>query len=74
VVLQGTALVGAFTFSFSAHGKRGEWHVAVTTPGGITSERETQEDKPYGLLNEMLVAALDSASHQRIPAPAGAQR
>jgi hypothetical protein len=74
MLLKGEALIGTFTFTFAAHGKRGEWHVTVTAPGGMTSECETQEATPYALLNEMLADACDSASHQRIPAPVGAQR
>ena len=74
MVLQGTALIQSYTFSFAAHGKRGEWHVAVTAPGGITSECETREATPYGLLDQMLLDALGTASHTRIAAPVGARR
>jgi hypothetical protein len=73
MLLQGTALVGSFTFIFSVSGKRNDWKVSVTSPSGITDERETNELTPYSLFNTMLASASDRASHQRIPAP-GAQR
>jgi hypothetical protein len=74
MVLQGTALVGTFTFSFSVSGKRNDWKITITSPNGVVDERETDAAGPYSLFNDMLANACDHASHSRIPAPAGAQR
>jgi hypothetical protein len=74
MLLQGTALIGSFTFAFAIHGNRNDWKVTVTSPNGVVDERETDEAAPYSLFSEMLVNASDSATHQRIAAPIGAQR
>ena len=74
MLLKGEALIQSFTFGFSIHGQRGDWKVMITAPGGVVDERETKEAVPYLLFNEMLADACETASHNRIPAHAGAGR
>ena len=74
MVIRGEALIQSFTFSFAVHGQRNDWRVTVTAPGGVASEHETQEATWFPLFNEMLAAASETASHNRIPAHAGARR
>ena len=74
MVIRGEALIQSFTFAFTIHGQRNDWHLTVTAPGGAASECETQDATWFPLLNEMLAAACETASHNRIPAHAGARR
>lgn len=75
MLLKGEALIHSITIGFSASGEAGAWKINVSAPGNITSESETAESTPYGLLDEMLTAAFDACC-RRFPerAPRGARR
>jgi hypothetical protein len=61
------ALIGTVTMTGSVSGKRNEWSVSVTGPGGVTKTDETVEKDWSPLLNEMLAAAHDDAICRRFP-------
>jgi hypothetical protein len=61
------ALVGTITLTGTVSGKRGEWAVTITAPGGITRSDETVEKDWAPLFNEMLAAAHEAAIRQRFP-------
>ena len=65
MLLKGEALIESYTLGFAVHGKRNEWTVTITLPGGIVDERETDEASPYILLNEMLTDGYQAACRQR---------
>ena len=62
MVIRGEALIQNFTFGFTIHGQRNDWHVTVTAPGDAVDERETRDATWFPLLNEMLAAASENAS------------
>lgn len=71
MLLRGEALIQSFTIGFSVSGERGNWRVTTNAPGGVVSECETQEATWFLLFNDMLADAYETASHNKIPAPAG---
>jgi hypothetical protein len=76
MLIKGEMLRGSFTLTFSMHRpSRNQWTIAVAAPGGVTDEREIRATEiPYALLDDILTAAYQSASHQRIPNPVGARQ
>jgi hypothetical protein len=60
MLLKGEALIHSITIGFTVNGEAGAWNINVSAPGNITSESETAENTPYGLLDEMLSAAFDT--------------
>ena len=52
--IKGEALEGTITVSFTISGKRGEWRVSITAPGGIVTEDETVEASWDQLFKELL--------------------
>ena len=65
--IRGEALVDTVTLTFAISGKRGEWAVTITQPGGIVTEDETVEASWYPLFTEMLRAAFENANRRRFP-------
>jgi hypothetical protein len=56
MLVSGNALVHSFTLQFVIHGERGKWRLTLSGPGPLKLERETRDDSPYVLLDEMLTA------------------
>lgn len=69
-----SALVGTVTVSGTISGKKNEWTVSMTAPGGIVTTDETVEAGPYVLFSEMLRAAVENANRRRFPERQGAIR
>jgi hypothetical protein len=67
MVLRGEALIGAYTFTYSVHGQRGQWEVSITAPGNITKSDETTERTWFPLFSEMLGEAYHAAQKKRFP-------
>ena len=65
MLIKGEALIDSVTLAFTVSGKRGEWKVSVTAPGGTATEDETVEATWYLLLNEMLLAAYETVRRKR---------
>jgi hypothetical protein len=65
MLIKGEALISTVTLNFAVHGKRHEWTVTVTAPGGISKTDETVERHWAPLLDEMLVAAHDAVLRNR---------
>ena len=61
------ALIGTVTLKGTVSGKRNEWMISVTSPGGITKTNETVEKDWAPLLNEMLAAAHEATIKRRFP-------
>jgi hypothetical protein len=68
MLIRGEALIDTITLAFTIGGKRGEWSVSITAPGGVVTSDETTEKTWYPLLTEMLAAAFESANRRRFPA------
>jgi hypothetical protein len=66
MLIRGEALIDTITLAFTISGKRREWSVTITAPGGMTQD-ETVAAIWYPLLNEMLAAAFESANRRRFP-------
>ncbi|MGA7209624.1 MAG: hypothetical protein WBV76_14780 [Pseudolabrys sp.] len=67
MLIRGEALIDTITLAFTISGKRGEWSVSITAPGGVVTSDETTEKTWYPLLTEMLAAAHDAAIKRRFP-------
>jgi hypothetical protein len=67
MLIKGDVLIQSITLNFSIHGKRNEWTVAITAPGGVVTEDETVEATWYPLFTELLSTAYESACRQRFP-------
>ena len=67
MLIRGEALIDTITLAFTISGKRREWSVTITAPGGIMTQDETVAATWYPLLNEMLAAAFESANRRRFP-------
>ena len=61
------ALIGTVTLTGSVSGKRNEWTVSITAPGGFTKTDETTEKTWFPLFSEMLAAASEAALRRRFP-------
>ena len=67
MLIRGEALIGTVTVAFAVSGRRNEWMVSITSPGGVTKSGETVEKDWAPLLNEMLADAHDDAIRRRFP-------
>ena len=67
MLIRGEALIDTITLAFTISGKRGEWSVSITAPGGVVTSDETTEKTWHPLLTEMLAAAHDAAIKRRFP-------
>ena len=65
MLIKGEVLSGTITVSFTISGKRNEWEVTITAPGGIVTTSETVELTPYPLFSEMLRTAVENANRRR---------
>ena len=72
MLLKFEALIGTVTLTGTVSGKRNEWSVTVTTPGGSSKTDETVERDWAPLLNEMLASAHDAVIRKRFPERQGA--
>jgi len=61
VLIRGEALMHSFTLEYSAHGEAGLWDVSVKSPGCAPLQRQTYDETPYKLLDQMLTAAFESS-------------
>jgi hypothetical protein len=57
------ALVGTLTGTVS--GKRGEWAVTTTAPGGVVTADETTARTWFPLFSEMLATDFENANRRR---------
>jgi hypothetical protein len=67
MLLKGEALIGAYTFAYAVSGKRGDWTVTITSPGGIKTEDTTVERTWHALFSEMLSESYHAAQKKRFP-------
>lgn len=67
MLLKFEALIGTITLTGSVSGKRGEWCVSITAPGGVVTSDETTERTWFPLFSEMLSAAFENANRRRFP-------
>ena len=67
MLLKFEALIGTVTLTGTVSGKRGEWAVTITAPGGHTKTDETTERTWFPLFSEMLTAASEDAIKRRFP-------
>ena len=67
MLIKGEALIQTFTFGFAISGQRGDWTVAITSPGNVVTEDATVERTWYPLFTEMLAAAYENAQRKRFP-------
>ena len=71
MVIRGEVQIDVFTFSFTIHGKRGDWKLTITAPGfpfgSITTEDETKEPTWFAPFNEMVSDAYSAACRKRFP-------
>jgi hypothetical protein len=60
-------LTGTVTLSGTVSGKRGDWTVRITSPGGVTTEDQTTERTWFPLWTELVSAASDNEKRKRVP-------
>ena len=66
MLIRGEALIETVTLAFTISGKKGEWCVSVTQPGGIVAQDETCETTWYPLLTELLSTGFRTTQRRRL--------
>ena len=59
MLIRGEALIETITLAFTISGKRGEWAVSITAPGGVVTSDETTERTWFPLFTEMLASSYE---------------
>ncbi|MGA7153784.1 MAG: hypothetical protein WBY84_20650 [Pseudolabrys sp.] len=67
MLIRGEALIDTITLAFTISGKRGEWSVSITAPGGVVTSDETTERTWFPLFTEMLASSYENACRRRFP-------
>jgi len=73
MLLKFECLISTVTLTGTVSGKRNEWTVCVSGPGGYARTSETVERDWAPLLNEMLANAHDAAIRKRFPERQGGE-